>query len=148
MNKLNREKTVDILLVEDNPGDIRLTELALQRGKVKNNLYITKDGNQALEFLHKKNKYEDAPTPDLILLDLNLPRINGQEVLKNVKKDKYLKRIPVIVLTTSDAEKDILETYNLNVNAYITKPIDMNKFIKVVSVLEDFWLKIVKLPPT
>jgi CheY-like chemotaxis protein len=148
MNKLNREKIVDILLVEDNPGDIRLTELALQRGKVKNNLYITKDGNQALEFLHKKNKYEDAPTPDLILLDLNLPRINGQEVLKNVKKDKYLKRIPVIVLTTSDAEKDILETYNLNVNAYITKPIDMNKFIKVVSVLEDFWLKIVKLPPT
>jgi two-component system response regulator len=139
---------VEILLVEDNPGDIRLTELALRRGKLKNKLNVVKDGIEAIKFLHKEEEYKNSPTPDLILLDLNLPRKNGQEVLKDVKSDNKLKRIPVIILTTSNAEKDIFESYNLNVNAYITKPLDIDKFLEIVSVIENFWLRIVKLPST
>jgi chemotaxis family two-component system response regulator Rcp1 len=140
-------RPVEILLVEDNPGDVRLTIEALKEGKIKNNLYVAKDGVEALEFLMQKNTYKDSPTPDLILLDLNLPRKDGRELLAEIKEDEALRRIPVVILTTSKAEEDILRTYDLHANCYITKPVDLDQFITVVKAVENFWLTVVKLPP-
>lgn len=138
---------VEILLVEDNPADVRLTKEALKEEKIHNNLNVVKDGIEALAFLRKQAPFQKAVRPDLILLDLNLPRKDGREVLKEIKEDENLKCIPVVVLTISDAESDILKTYNLHANCYITKPIDLTQFSKVVKSIQDFWLSIVKLPP-
>ena len=138
---------VDILLVEDNPGDVRLTKEALKDAKVLNEVYVAKDGVEAMEFLTKKGKFKEAPIPDMILLDLNLPRKDGREVLAEIKKDPKLKHIPVIILTTSKADEDIIKTYNLHANAYITKPVDLNRFVEIIHALEEFWFTIVKLPP-
>jgi CheY-like chemotaxis protein len=139
-------KPIEILLVEDNPGDVRLTIEALKDGKVHNNLNLVSDGVDALAFLRREGKYAEAPRPDLVLLDLNLPRKDGRQVLQEIKADSKLKRIPVVILTTSQAEEDILKAYNLNANCYITKPVDLEQFIKVVKLIEDFWLTVVKLP--
>ena len=143
----NRNGTpIEILLVEDNPGDVRLTKEALKEAKVRNELFVVEDGVAALEFLHCQGKYADTPRPDLILLDLNLPKKDGREVLEEIKQDSSLKRIPVVVLTTSHAEEDILKTYNLHANCYVTKPVDLDQFITIVKSIEDFWLTIVRLP--
>jgi len=139
-------KIINILLIEDSPGDARLAKEALKEGKVKNRLHIVTDGMEATDFLFKRNKYKDAPDPDLIILDLNLPKKDGREVLAEIKADENLKRIPVVILTISKAEEDILKTYNLHANCYITKPLDLNKFLEVVKSIEDFWLTIVALP--
>lgn len=139
-------KIIDILLIEDNSGDARLAQEAFKEGKVKNQLHIVNDGVAATDFLYKRNDYKDAPSPDLIILDLNLPKKNGREVLAEIKADDNLKRIPVVILTISKAEEDILKTYNLHANCYIIKPLDFDKFIKVVKSIEDFWLTVVKLP--
>ena len=139
-------KPIEILLVEDNPGDVELAREALQTGKVNNSLQVVGDGVFAMEFLRRQGKYAGAPRPDLILLDLNMPRKDGREVLAEIKADPDLKRIPVVILTTSQAEEDILKTYNLHANCFITKPIDLNQFIKVVQAIEDFWFTIVQLP--
>jgi CheY-like chemotaxis protein len=146
MNNGRYGSPIEVLLVEDNPGDVRLTKEALKEGKVQVNLSVAVDGLEAMAFLRKEDKYTDAPTPDLILLDLNLPKKDGREVLADIKEDNNLKLIPVVVLTTSDAEQDIMRTYELHVNCYITKPVDYDQFIKVVKSIEDFWLTIVKLP--
>ncbi len=138
---------IEILLVEDNPGDIRLTQEALKEGKIRNKMSIANDGVAAMDFLRKSCQDGNFESPDLILLDLNLPRMSGQEMLAEIKADDKLKHIPVIILTTSESEKDILESYNLYANCYITKPIDLDQFIKVVHAVKDFWLTIVKLPP-
>jgi len=140
-------KTIEILLVEDNPGDVRLTEEALKEGKIVNRLSVVGDGVEALAFLRREAKYANASRPDLILLDLNLPKKDGREVLAEIKADDDLKRIPVVILTISKAEEDILKTYNLHCNCYITKPVDLSQFLTVVKAVEDFWLTIVKLPP-
>jgi chemotaxis family two-component system response regulator Rcp1 len=140
-------RPIEILLVEDNPGDARLVKEALKDGKVLNELHVAKDGVEALDFLKHRGRYADAVHPDLILLDLNLPRKNGHEVLAEIKDDPDLKRIPVVVLTVSKAEEDIMITYNLHGNCYISKPIDFDQFVQVVKAIEDFWLTIVKLPP-
>ena len=137
---------VAILLVEDNPGDVRLTVEALKEAKVRNTVNVASDGVEAVAFLRREGRFHDAPRPGLILLDLNLPRKDGREVLAEIKADEDLKRIPVVVLTTSEAEQDILKSYNLHANCYITKPVDLEKFLNVVRLLEDFWLTIVKLP--
>ncbi len=139
-------KIIEILLVEDNPGDVRLTQEALREGKIRNSLHVAEDGEAAMAFVRQEGEYADMPRPDLILLDLNLPRMDGREVLAQIKADPELKRIPVVVLTTSRAEEDVLKVYNLNANCYITKPVDFEQFIKVVSAVEDFWLTIVRLP--
>jgi CheY-like chemotaxis protein len=138
---------VEILLVEDNPGDVRLTQEALKQNKVANNLYVAGDGVEALAFLRREGQYADAVRPDVILLDLNLPRKNGHEVLAEIKADEDLKRIPVVILTTSDAEQDIMTSYNQHANCFVTKPLDLHQFIEVVRNIEGFWLSIVKLPP-
>ena len=138
---------VEILLVEDNPGDVRLTREALREGKVYNNLHWAKDGVEALEFLRQEGKYAAAPRPDIILLDLNLPKKDGREVLQEIKSDETLRRIPVVVLTTSKAEEDVLRSYNLHANCYVTKPVDLEKFIVVVKSIDVFWLTVVTLPP-
>jgi chemotaxis family two-component system response regulator Rcp1 len=140
-------RPIEILLVEDNPGDVRLTKEAFKEGKVLNKLNVVKDGVEALEFLHKQGKFSKAVHPDLILLDLNLPRKDGREVLAEIKGDPNLRRIPVVILTTSKSEQDILKTYDLHANCYITKPVDLSQFIKVIQSVEDFWLTIVNLPP-
>ena len=137
---------VEILLVEDNPADVRLTREALKEGKVYSNLHWVKDGVEALEFLRKQGKYAGKPRPDIILLDLNLPRKDGREVLEEIKSDSVLKRIPVVVLTTSKAEEDVLRTYNLHANCYVTKPVDLEQFIVVVKSIDMFWLTVVTLP--
>lgn len=139
-------KPIDILLVDDNPGDIRLTQEAFEEGKMGNNLSVVKDGEMALSYLHREGVYTDVKRPDIILLDLNLPKKDGREVLAEIKRDEQLKKIPVIVLTTSEAEQDILNTYNLHVNCYIKKPVDLDRFINVVRGIEDFWFDIVTLP--
>lgn len=139
-------KTIEILLVEDNPGDVRLTQEALRGAKVRNNMFIVGDGIKALSYLRQEGQYADATRPDLILLDLNLPRMNGFEVLEAIKSDDSLKLIPVVILTTSQAEQDIVKGYNLHANAYVTKPVDLDQFIHVIKSIEDFWLEIVKLP--
>lgn len=138
---------IEILLVEDNPGDARLCQEALKESKILNNLAIVDDGQKAIEFVLKKGEYVDAKTPDLILLDLNLPKLNGKDVLKVIKNNEYTKRIPVVILTSSKAEEDILKTYNLHANSYVTKPLDFEQFIKVIKTIGDFWLGVVKLPP-
>jgi two-component system response regulator len=140
-------KPIEILLVEDNPGDIQLTRIALEDNKMNINLSVAEDGVEALEFLKKKGKYSDAPHPDLVLLDLNLPKKDGREVLAQMKADPILKRIPVVILTTSQAEEDVLKAYNLCANCYITKPVDLDQFVKIVRSIESFWFTIVKLPP-
>ena len=145
MNNANNSG-IRILLVEDNPGDVRLTKEALKEAKVRNQLFVVEDGVAAMQFLNRENEYTDAPRPDLILLDLNLPRKDGREVLEEIKQDSSLKRIPVVVLTTSQAEEDILRTYNLHANCYVTKPVDLDQFITIVKSIEDFWLTIVRLP--
>lgn len=137
---------IDILLVEDNPGDVRLTQEALHDGRVRNRLSVVNDGVEALRYLRREPPYEQAPRPGLILLDLNLPRKDGREVLSEVKTDPILRRIPVVVLTTSQAETDILRSYDLNCNCYITKPVDFEQFMQVVKSIESFWLSIVQLP--
>ena len=139
-------RPIEILMVEDNPGDVRLTKEALNDAKVINNLHVADDGIEALNFLKRQGKYKDAIRPDLILLDLNLPKKDGREVLGEIKADPGLRQIPVVILTTSKAEEDILKTYDLHANCYITKPVDLEKFIEVISAIEDFWLSIVKLP--
>ena len=139
-------RPIEILLVEDNPGDARLTMEALKDAKVRNHIATVGDGVEAMSFLRRKDTYADAPRPDLILLDLNLPRKDGREVLAEVKTDPDLKRIPVVVLTTSTAEEDILKTYDLHANCYITKPVGLGQFVNIVQSFERFWLTIVKLP--
>lgn len=139
-------RPIEILLVEDNPGDVRLTIEALKEGKVRNNLSVAKDGVEALAFLRREGSFAEATRPDLILLDLNLPRKDGREVLAEIKEDAVLRRIPVVVLTTSKAEEDILRTYDLHANCYITKPVDLEQFISVVRSIDDFWLSVVRLP--
>jgi two-component system, chemotaxis family, response regulator Rcp1 len=140
-------KPINILLVEDNPGDADLAREALESSKFNNNLQVVDDGEKAMAFLHREGPYSDAPRPDLILLDLNLPKKDGRQVLAEIKADPQLMRIPVVILTTSRAEEDVLKTYNLHANCYITKPIDLNQFLHVVRSIEDFWLSIVVLPP-
>jgi len=146
MKKQELVKPVDILLVEDNRGDSDLAREALEDSKMKNNLFVVEDGEEAMDFLYKRGKYENAPRPDLIILDLNLPKKDGREVLAEIKEDDNLKRIPVVILTTSKAEEDILKTYNLHANCYITKPIDLDQFMTVVKSIESFWMSIVVLP--
>lgn len=137
---------VEILMVEDNPADIRLTQEAFKDAKVLNSMHTVGDGVEAMAFLRQEGKYSGSPRPDLILLDLNLPKKDGREVLAEIKQDPSLKRIPVVILTTSDDEKDVLKAYDLHVNAYVKKPVDLDQFIKVVEAVEDFWLTVVKLP--
>jgi chemotaxis family two-component system response regulator Rcp1 len=139
-------RPIEILLVEDNPGDVRLTMEGLKEGKVRNNLHVARDGVEAMAFLRREGQFENAVRPDLILLDLNLPRKDGREVLTDIKMDPELKTIPVVVLTTSRAEQDVLYSYQLQANCYITKPVDLEQFITVVKSIEDFWLTIVTLP--
>ncbi|MGO9572618.1 MAG: response regulator [Desulfomonilaceae bacterium] len=138
---------IEILLVEDNPGDVRLTREALKDGKIVNNLHVAEDGVDALAFLRREGKYHNAVRPELILLDLNLPKKDGREVLAEIKADNDLKRIPVVILTSSAAEQDIVKSYNLHANCYVTKPVDLDQFINVVKSIEHFWLSVVKLPP-
>ena len=137
---------IEILLVEDNPGDVRLTREALRESQVRNQLHVATDGEDALAFLRREGGYAGAPTPHLILLDLNLPKRDGREVLHDIKADARLNHIPVVVLTTSQAERDIVETYRLRANAYVTKPVDLDQFLAVVQAIERFWLEIVKRP--
>jgi chemotaxis family two-component system response regulator Rcp1 len=143
---LDRNHPIDILLVEDNPADERLTREALKEGKVYSNLHWAKDGIEAMQFLRREGRHSGAPRPEIILLDLNLPRKDGREVLQEIKDDEELRRIPVVVLTTSKAEEDVLRTYNLHANCYVTKPVDLEKFIEVVKSIDDFWLTVVTLP--
>lgn len=145
--RLERLHPVDILLVEDNPADVRLTLEALKESRLLTNLHVVGDGVAAMAFLRHEGEYKGAPRPDLILLDLNLPRKDGREVLADVKNDPDLKRIPVAVLTTSQAEEDVVRSYDLHANCYVTKPVDLDQFLHVVRTINEFWLTIVKLPP-
>jgi two-component system, chemotaxis family, response regulator Rcp1 len=137
---------VEILLVEDNPGDVRLTREAMRDAKVGNNLHVMPDGVEALKFLRREPPYASAPTPDIILLDLNLPKKDGREVLAEIKADERLRFIPVVILTTSRADEDVLKSYDLHANCYVTKPVDLDDFMKVIQAIDDFWLTIVRLP--
>ena len=141
-----QNSSVEILLVEDNPGDVRLTREALKEGRLLNHINVVNDGIEAMAFLRREGKYVDAVAPELILLDLNLPKKDGREVLAEIKADPKLRRIPVVILTTSSAEEDILKTYDLHANCYVTKPVDLEQFIRVVQSIEDFWFTVVKLP--
>ena len=143
----NFVEVIDVLLIEDNPGDVRLTQEALRDGKMINKLSVVSDGVDALDYLRQKGRYGGAMRPDLILLDLNLPRKDGREVLTEIKADPDLKRIPVVVITSSKSDEDVLRSYNLHANCYITKPVDLAGFIRVVKSIEEFWMGIVKLPP-
>jgi chemotaxis family two-component system response regulator Rcp1 len=138
---------VDILLAEDNPGDVKLTKKALEQGKLVNNLHVVNDGVGTMAYLRNEGEYADTPRPDLILLDLNMPRKDGRDVLEDLKADEELRRIPVVVLTSSDAEEDVVKSYELHANAYLTKPVDFDGFLEVINTLEEFWLEVVKLPP-
>jgi CheY-like chemotaxis protein len=140
------ENVINILLVEDNPADARLINEVFKDTNVNNKLHVVKDGVEAMDFLNKANEYIDAPQPDIILLDLNLPRKDGREVLREVKKNEDLKSIPIVILTTSSAKEDVIKTYNNHANCYITKPVDFDQFLMVINAIEDFWLKVVKLP--
>ncbi|MFA7256765.1 MAG: response regulator [Kiritimatiellales bacterium] len=140
-------RAIEILLVEDNPGDVRLTQEALKENKIRNCLHVAKDGIEAMKFLRKMNGHGGAPRPDLILLDLNLPKKDGREVLTEIKTDETLRSIPVVILTTSDAEDDVAKAYQQYANCYVRKPIDLNRFIEVVKIIQNFWLSIVELPP-
>ena len=143
----SRTEPVEILLVEDNVRDARLAVETLKDSKINNNLYHVKDGVEATDFLRQRGEYAGVPVPDLILLDLNLPRKDGREVLEEIKEDDELKLVPVVVLTTSEAERDLVRSYDLHANAYVVKPLDLDRFIEVVQEIEDFWFAIVKLPP-
>ena len=147
MINLSLGRPIEILLVEDSPSDTELTVEALAGAKVGNRLSIVEDGVQAMEFLRGQGPYANAPRPDLIMLDLNLPRKDGREVLAEIKADKALQTIPVVVLTTSQAEQDVLHAYSLHANCYITKPVDFRQFLEVIKTIENFWLTVVKLPP-
>ncbi len=140
-------KVFDLLVVEDNPGDARLTREILNNNGISSNLYIVNDGVEAMEFLRNKGKFVKSPKPDLIIMDLNLPRKDGREVLAEIKVDEDLKHIPIVIMTISQAEDDILKSYKLHANCFITKPIDLNHFIKVIKSIEEFWFSVVKLPP-
>jgi two-component system, chemotaxis family, response regulator Rcp1 len=146
MNATFQSRPVEILLVEDNPGDARLTREALKEGKIRNTLHHALDGVEAMAFLRREGAHSDAPAPDIVLLDLNLPRKDGRQVLSEMKQDPRLRSIPVVVLTTSEAEQDIVRTYELHANCYITKPVDLEKFIEIIRAIEDFWLAVVRLP--
>lgn len=147
MTNLQDSRIIEILLVEDNPGDIRLTQEAFKHSKVANNISIVRDGEEAIAFLRKEKNFKDAITPDIIFLDLNLPKLDGREVLEIIKNDNKLRMIPVVILTSSDAERDVLQTYNLHANCYVVKPVDFDKFISVVQSINNFWLTVVKFPP-
>jgi CheY-like chemotaxis protein len=147
MSSQSVSRPVEVLLVEDNPGDVRLTREALKEGKIRNNLHVARDGVEALAFLRRQGEHAGAPRPDLILLDLNLPRKDGREVLTEIKDDASLRQIPVVILTSSQAEEDIIRAYDLHANCYISKPVDLDQFINVVRSIEDFWFTVVKLPP-
>jgi chemotaxis family two-component system response regulator Rcp1 len=147
MNANNVGSRVEILLVEDSPGDARLARVGLNECKIANNLHIVDDGVKAMAFLRRQGEYAKAPRPDLILLDLNLPRKDGREVLREIKEDESLKVIPVVILTTSKAEEDIVKSYSLHANCYVTKPLGLPQFLEVVRSIEDFWFSIVRLPP-
>ena len=147
MADLPNTEPIKILMVEDNPGDARLAEEALKDSKINNSLYHVEDGEKAMRFLRRQAEYSDAPHPDLVLLDLNLPRKDGREVLAEIKEDSKLKLVPVVVMTTSEAERDLVKSYDLHANAYVVKPIDLERFIEVVQSIEVFWFTIVKLPP-
>jgi len=142
----NQWQPVEILLIEDNPGDVDLTKEALEHAKVCNRLHVVDDGAKAVDFLYRRGEYADAPRPDLILLDLNLPKKDGRQVLTEIKADGELAEIPIVILTTSETEEDILRSYQLHANCYITKPVDFMQFLKVVEAIEQFWLRVVKLP--
>ena len=146
MIRANGWQPIEILLVEDNPGDVDLTREALQDAKVRNRLHVVDDGEEALDFLYKRGEYADVPRPDIILLDLNLPKKDGRQVLEEIKADPQLADIPVVILTTSQADEDILRSYQLHANCYITKPVDFKQFMHVVKSIEEFWLTVVKLP--
>ncbi|MBD0386277.1 MAG: response regulator [Nostoc sp. C3-bin3] len=147
MSTITAIMPIEVLLVEDNPGDAQLTRIALEESKISIHLNVVEDGVEAMAFLRKQEKYVKAAHPDIVLLDLNLPRKDGREVLAEIKADEKLRRIPVVVLTTSQAEEDILKAYNLCANCYITKPVDFDQFVKIVQSIENFWFAIVKLPP-
>jgi CheY-like chemotaxis protein len=137
---------IDVLLVEDDPGDVLMTREAFEENKVANRLAVVSDGAEAMQYLRREGEYADAPTPDLVLLDLNLPRMDGREVLAAMKSDEALRSIPVVVLTTSEAEEDVLRSYSLHANAYVTKPVDFSRFIEVVRQIDDFFVSVVRLP--
>lgn len=145
--KVTEGLPVEILLVEDNPADIRLTMELLDESKILNNLSVVEDGEEALKYLHRQDEYANVPYPDLILLDLRLPKVDGPEVLAEIKQHPDLRRIPVVVLTASRAEEDIIKSYNLHANAYVNKPVTFERFVEVVNTLEDFWFTVVRLPP-
>lgn len=146
MDKPMGGSPIEILLIEDNPGDVRLTKEALKEGKIRNKLTVVGDGIEAMAYLRKEKKYKNSTRPDLVLLDLNLPKLNGREVLTKIKKDPSLKTIPVVILTTSEADQDIYDSYDRYANCYITKPVDLDQFVKIVKTIEDFWFSIVRLP--
>jgi CheY-like chemotaxis protein len=139
-------RQIEILLVEDNPGDVRLTQEAMRAARMTNTLHVVDDGIQAMEFLRRRSHFKDAPRPDLILLDLNLPKKDGRAVLSEVKTDPDLRRIPVVVLTTSRSEEDVLQAYDMHANAYVTKPVNLDQFLRIVALIDEFWLKVVTLP--
>lgn len=140
-------KAIDILLIEDDEGDVLLTQKALSNGKLYNSLSVAKDGVEAMAFLQREGEHTDAKRPDLILLDLNMPRMDGRETLAQIKQDENLRSIPVVILTTSDSDRDILKSYDLQASCYITKPVDLEQFVYVVQAIKDFWFTVVKLPP-
>jgi CheY-like chemotaxis protein len=146
MNVVQDGTSIEILLVEDDPGDVLMTREALADSKLLNTLHVVDNGEEAIAFLRRENSYNDAPRPDLILLDLNLPRVDGREVLSIVKNDPSLRQIPVVILTTSDAEEDVLRSYDLHANAYVTKPVDFEAFVRVIRQIDDFFLTVVRLP--
>lgn len=147
MSYAEQPESIEILLVEDSPGDVRLTREALNEARVSNRLHVASDGVEAMQFLRREGKYANAPRPDLVLLDLNLPRMDGRQVLAEIKSDPKLKTVPVIVLTTSDAECDVLKSYSSHANCYLVKPVDVDSFFEQVRSLEGFWLAVVKFPP-
>ncbi|QCJ47862.1 response regulator [Haloprofundus sp. MHR1] len=145
-DRIGTGRPAEILLVEDNPGDVRLTEEAFKQGQIENTLHVVTDGVEALDFLFKRGEHADAPCPDIVLLDLNLPRKDGDEVLEEIRSDDDLAKIPVIVLTSSDAESDVVKSYELHANAYLTKPVDPAEFVETIQSFNSFWLSIVRLP--
>jgi chemotaxis family two-component system response regulator Rcp1 len=146
MHATRVHRPIEILLAEDNPGDVRLTQEAFKEGRILNQLHVVSDGMEALAFLRQEGEYKESPRPDLILLDLNMPRMNGRELLGVIKQDESLRRIPVVILTTSDAEEDIARSYDMHANCYVSKPVDFDRFIQVVRSIQDFWLAVVTLP--
>ena len=143
----NEGEPIEILLAEDNPGDVKLTEKALEQGNIINNLHVVNDGVEAMAYLQQEGEFADAVRPDLVLLDLNMPKKDGRDVLEEMREYPELRRIPVVVLTSSEAEEDVVKSYELNANAYLTKPVDFDGFIDIVTRIEDFWFSVVKMPP-